>query len=1222
MTLRKLITFFLIAVSAIGVSAQQVVLYSEDFENGPSAFLFNQGGPGANTGNNQWVVNDSFTGQPFYPNTPNEDSVVLGQITDAPYSHYLHIHDVTTTQVANDNWNTSSASRNFTYTSTGFCTLGMTNVILTFYWICEGDTTAGAYGQVYYSANGGAWTQTGQAKYAGQSKWQYESIQDPGMTNVQNLQIGFRWVNPSTTDSTDVAFGIDDIVMVGNYDSINNPASIDCAVLDDTICQGGQQVFYMALSEPLCDGTYEIEMSNSTGSFASPTNLGILSLGPTFTDGYFGTLGTNGNLSGNCFELRIVRLSPLPVIISDTSTCFSIVPCPNEIFNLMSPVMTDVDTTCILSELDIMFNSIGVFHSGNTYIAQLSDSTGSFADSTILGTLPVTDSFPSMPPGDVSGLIPASVPPGCGYYIRIVSTNPYTVSAPIGPYCLKDCDVLSNNHTDVHFCINSGPYPQCDTLFNIKPHEWNGHDDYDTCNKWEVQLLDMMTFSIVNTGGIAIYHDTVGGNFILCVPGNVDSLPVAPGEYYMRIISTCSNEPWDSTGTVIRITIGAPSSTPSTLSISPKDTVCNTAVIYITANPFNDPPSQYQWSSNLLNNGNSFIWPYNPLGITLNSSVPFGVYTFYVQEINYGCVGPFSAPLNVTIIGVPKVNITGPATICLGDTVAYDVTHLADTYYDWTIPSGVQPLDTGGNQALLIFDTLGTFTISNFSINTCGSDNGNYKVKVISPYVVSASVQPQPVCEGQQATLVATANSRHLVFTTDTTAISGAQGAMFNLIAHDSVIIDSFAVKYLTHPASVFSEIYVKKGTYIGNEQDQAAWDVLDVNQNVIPAPVGKMTIIPDELDLPIGTGDTVGFYVTTANTSPVVDEGIISGTGINQGVVYASDGVIDFVQGTQNTFSFGTFLGPKVLDVRVYYTTQAGMKYIWSNGDTTPIVLIKPTQTTQYVVQVYDTSGCRNVDSITVVVDSVPSVNAGPDTSLCAGVTYVMNATASTVQNLTWSPATGLSATNILDPTFQGKQSSTYVLTAGYADGCNASDTMNIHVKQIQLNPGPDTTICDGETYIMQATSSATDISWSPGTGLSNTNTLNPTFSNPQSVTYTLSATDSDCTVSDTVAINVMICSTYIQAPEAFSPNGDGVNDFYTVYGKYISTYEIRIFNRWGQEVYSSNDVSELNNLSRGWDGTYKGKKEDPGVFAYLIEATDINGKKIQKKGNLTLLR
>ncbi len=175
-------------------------------------------------------------------------------------------------------------------------------------------------------------------------------------------------------------------------------------------------------------------------------------------------------------------------------------------------------------------------------------------------------------------------------------------------------------------------------------------------------------------------------------------------------------------------------------SISPADKECNTSAIYITANPWNDPQSQYQWSSNLLNNGNAFISRYNPLGVTLNSGVPFGVYTFYVQEINFGCVGPFSAPLNVTITGIPKVSVTGPATVCLGDTSYFTATFVPSTCYQWTVPGGVEAFDLSNSQSAMIFDTLGNYTIKINTTNQCGEDSARYHVKVISPYVVSANV--------------------------------------------------------------------------------------------------------------------------------------------------------------------------------------------------------------------------------------------------------------------------------------------------------------------------------------------------------------------------------------------------------------------------------------------------------------------------------------------------
>ncbi|HWB62826.1 MAG TPA: hypothetical protein VG603_04890, partial [Chitinophagales bacterium] len=588
--MKKFYFLFLLVLAAAFTQAQQILLYSETFENGSNDFLFDSVGPGSNTGNNNWVVNNLYTGQPQYPNTPGEDSVVSGTIFGAPNSHYLHIHDIAATGgIGNANWNTHSVSDRFCYLGSSFCTLGLTDVTLAFFWICQGDSAAGAYGQVYYSADGGPWTATGRPKYCKQSKWKYETISDPAFSNVQNLRFGFRWVNPNTNDSSTISFGLDDIIAVGTYDNVNNPVTIHTSILDTQICQGDQIIFYMALSQPMCDGDYQIQMSNASGNFSSPYNLGFLSLGAGFTAGYFASLGTPGNLSGSCFRLRVVRTGPQPVIISDTSVCFSMIHCPNLIYNVNAPVLHDADTTCIESVIDVMFNSTGVYGSSNTYTAQLSDSTGSFSNPYTLGTLHVRDSFPSTPPGNISGLIPANVPPGCGYYIRVVSNNPIATSTPVGPYCLVQCDELTNNHTDMHFCVASGPYPECDS-FRIQRNTWNNQASYDTCNSWRIELRDMMTFGLVNSGGLGIFHDTAGGYYTLCMPSTPDSLPVAPGTYYMRILSNCSNEAWNETGSVIRITIGAPNTNPPVLTLG-DSVVCNSGaeLIEVIASPFNSP---------------------------------------------------------------------------------------------------------------------------------------------------------------------------------------------------------------------------------------------------------------------------------------------------------------------------------------------------------------------------------------------------------------------------------------------------------------------------------------------------------------------------------------------------------------------------------------------------------------------------------------------------------
>ncbi|MCL4815948.1 MAG: gliding motility-associated C-terminal domain-containing protein [Vicingaceae bacterium] len=90
-----------------------------------------------------------------------------------------------------------------------------------------------------------------------------------------------------------------------------------------------------------------------------------------------------------------------------------------------------------------------------------------------------------------------------------------------------------------------------------------------------------------------------------------------------------------------------------------------------------------------------------------------------------------------------------------------------------------------------------------------------------------------------------------------------------------------------------------------------------------------------------------------------------------------------------------------------------------------------------------------------------------------------------------------------------------------------------------------------------------------------------------------------------------------YLNLPTAFSPNADGENDVFRVLGtKYMQSIELRVYNRWGQQVFYSNEKET------GWDGIFKGQPAPTGVYAYTLVATLPNGEVITKKGNVTLKR
>ena len=88
------------------------------------------------------------------------------------------------------------------------------------------------------------------------------------------------------------------------------------------------------------------------------------------------------------------------------------------------------------------------------------------------------------------------------------------------------------------------------------------------------------------------------------------------------------------------------------------------------------------------------------------------------------------------------------------------------------------------------------------------------------------------------------------------------------------------------------------------------------------------------------------------------------------------------------------------------------------------------------------------------------------------------------------------------------------------------------------------------------------------------------------------------------------------VYTPNIFSPNNDGQNDRFVVRGPEFHSFEIRIFNRWGEEVYQSFDANE------GWDGQFRGQNSAPGVYTYYVDGKAVTGEIINRSGNITLVR
>ena len=140
--------------------------------------------------------------------------------------------------------------------------------------------------------------------------------------------------------------------------------------------------------------------------------------------------------------------------------------------------------------------------------------------------------------------------------------------------------------------------------------------------------------------------------------------------------------------------------------------------------------------------------------------------------------------------------------------------------------------------------------------------------------------------------------------------------------------------------------------------------------------------------------------------------------------------------------------------------------------------------------------------------------------------------------------------------------------------------------------------------------------VTWNAHASLSCLDCPDPVATPTVTTVYTATnALPNGCQVSDDYTV-VVLNEAVVMTPSAFTPNGDGLNDYFGAIGKVPEGYRLQIFNRNGEMVFKST------NINQKWDGVYKGVKQPSSVFVYLIEYKDLQNKPHQQKGTLTLIR
>ncbi len=207
----------------------------------------------------------------------------------------------------------------------------------------------------------------------------------------------------------------------------------------------------------------------------------------------------------------------------------------------------------------------------------------------------------------------------------------------------------------------------------------------------------------------------------------------------------------------------------------------------------------------------------------------------------------------------------------------------------------------------------------------------------------------------------------------------------------------------------------------------------------------------------------------------------------------------------------------------------------------------------------------------------------------------------------------------------FQGLAAGEYLINATDANGCQTDTTIQITAPEIlSLDFDRDIRIKLGEIYDLEVFSSGTPqtITWEAAEGLSCDDCLEVELNPLNNSEYTLTVTSQDDCVT-IVDLNVMVIKDrYIFIPNVFSPNLDGLNDEFTIFGNQaVSKVDFfQVFSRWGELLYEAHDTA-LNDELLGWDGYHRGRKMNPGVYVWQAKISFIDGESLMYSGDVTLM-
>lgn len=581
-------------------------------------------------------------------------------------------------------------------------------------------------------------------------------------------------------------------------------------------------------------------------------------------------------------------------------------------------------------------------------------------------------------------------------------------------------------------------------------------------------------------------------------------------------------------------------------------------------------------------------------------------YTVAGMDAN-GCInGTITA---ITVNQLPILATSPNSTVCPLSTNTLTVNG-ADTY-TWS-PNVF--LNTNTTSTVICTPSVTTtYTIDATSSDGCTNSN-TLSVVVNNTVVVSASASNPTICPAGSTSLTASGATSYTW--TPSLTLSSANGAT---VTSTTPSTETYTVIGATSTCTNSAQVVVTVTTNPVVNIVSSPSVICSGSSSILTASGANTYSWAPSANLNATSGTTVNANPTTTTTYSVIGASTLGCIGtattdltvVPTPTITTSANPITICSGKTTTL-----------------TANGATNYTWLpsatlsnvNGSSTEA---SPVLTTTYTV--IGTNGtapflCTSSNTIKVNAIPNPTVIAGANQIICEGSSALLYAIGA--NTYTWSPNAGVvdvhdSTTNVFP---SGSGVFIYTITGTSSNNCTGTNTLQVTVNPLPtVYAGEDTTINIDNTVTLFGTgSNYVQLGFVSGSdGVPLTCNYCPTVTvNPQNNTcYTLEAISPfGCKNTDAICVTVTKdWNVYI--PNAFTPDGDILNEVFIPVGYAISEIKLTIFDRWGHVVFKSNDTVI------GWDGTKNGKVCEQGVYVYQAEITAMSGEKLIKTGHVTLI-